>query len=165
MPADGPCATAVDCCGEAICGQGKTGEAICRPATCGATGDTCQTNDDCCDLRQSCSGTGGNKTCQAPPKRLNPVTECVSDNGDGTFTAYFGYQSTYATAVNQAVGGKNKISPGNANRGQPAVFQPGRQQRVFSVVFDGNALVWTLSGPNDKGGTATASRTSAVCAS
>jgi predicted RecA/RadA family phage recombinase len=60
------------------------------------------------------------------------------------------------------IGSGNMFSPAPADRGQPTTFSPGRTplwpNAAFSVIFDGNSLVWTLNGL-----TATASRTGTPC--
>jgi hypothetical protein len=74
-----------------------------------------------------------------------PILECVSDNGDGTFTALFGYRNEYSTPVTIAIGTNNAFSPAPIDRGQPTAFQPGRQVGVFSAGFrQGGSLVWAL---------------------
>lgn len=93
---------------------------------------------------------------------VHPILECVANNGDGTYTAYFGYQNDNAFVVTIPVGPDNKFSPNPENRSQPSVFQSGRSSSypnaAFSVVFDGNNLVWTVW---DR--TASASRASKAC--
>ncbi len=88
---------------------------------------------------------------------VKPVLECVSDNGDGTYTARFGYLNQNAAVVTIAVGGDNKFTPSPQDRGQTTEFQPGRQRDVFRVTFDGSNLVWTLKGPDGRRRTSTAS--------
>jgi hypothetical protein len=79
-----------------------------------------------------------------------PILENVVDNGDGTFTAYFGYENKGATAVTIRIGPDNQFTPAPASRGQPTTFAPGRSapfpQAAFSVVFQGGTLTWTLKG-------------------
>lgn len=84
---------------------------------------------------------------------LNPVMptlENVEDNGDGTFTAYFGYENTNAVSVYVPVGLENMIVPEPADRGQPTTFHPGgtdkHPQSVFTVTFKGGTLKWMLMG-------------------
>jgi hypothetical protein len=98
-----------------------------------------------------------------PTAAVRPVLECVTKNKNGTYTARFGYKNENTVAVTIPVGPNNKFTPNPQNRGQPTVFQPGRIQNAFSVVFDGNNLVWTLKGPDGQGRTSTASRNSAPC--
>lgn len=88
---------------------------------------------------------------------LRPVLECVDDNGDGTYTAHFGYRNEDTINVAVPVGTGNRFTPAPQDRGQTTDFLPGRQVRTFSVVFDGSNLVWTLTGPNGQTRTATAS--------
>jgi hypothetical protein len=102
-------------------------------------------------------------TTTAPKKAVRPVLECVVKNGSGTYTARFGYQNDNTAAVTIPVGPNNKFTPSPQNRGQTTVFQPGRVRNAFSVVFDGNNLVWYLKGPDGQGRTSTASRYSTRC--
>ncbi len=92
------------------------------------------------------------------PKPVRPVLECVTNNGDGTYTAYFGYKNDNTVSVYIPAGSKNKFTPTPQDRGQTKVFLPGRKYRVFTVNFNGNNLVWTLNGR-----TSTASKNSAPC--
>ncbi len=93
---------------------------------------------------------------------LSPILECVADNGDGTWTAHFGYRSNALGLLAALVGADNAFSPGPADRGQPTSFVPGRTYEWpyndFSVVFDGNDLTWTLGGAS-----VTANRGSVPC--
>ncbi|HEX3557099.1 MAG TPA: SdrD B-like domain-containing protein [Thermoanaerobaculia bacterium] len=93
---------------------------------------------------------------------VNPIFECVAPNADGTYTAYFGYLNPNSSSITIPIGSGNMFSPAPADRGQPTTFNPGRTpfwpNAAFSVVFDGNNLVWTLNGL-----TATASRNSTPC--
>ena len=77
---------------------------------------------------------------------ITPELTCVSDNGDGTYTAFFGYTNPNSYAVTVAEGNDNRFTPPPDSRGQPIVFEPGSQTAVLSVVSDGNALVWHLDG-------------------
>lgn len=99
---------------------------------------------------------------QPPAEAVRPVLECVSDNGDGTYTAFFGYLNPNAFEVSVPVGLSNKFTPAPQDRGQPTMFKSGRTpfwpNAAFSVVFDGGNLVWTLDGR-----TSTASSGSTPC--
>lgn len=88
---------------------------------------------------------------------LRPVLECVDNNGDGTYTAHFGYRNDDVVSVTVPIGSGNRFTPAPQDRGQTTEFLPGRQVRTYSVVFDGSNLVWTLTGPNGQTRTATAS--------
>ncbi len=90
-------------------------------------------------------------------KPVKPVMECVSQTASG-YTAFFGYQNENTVPVVLPVGANNRFSPNPQDRGQITLFQPGRQQRAFSVNFDGSKLTWTLDGR-----TVTASSGSPTC--
>jgi len=79
-----------------------------------------------------------------------PTLENVVDNGDGTFTAYFGYESSNTVSVYVPVGPENMFVPEPVDRGQPTTFHPGgtdkHAQSVFTVTFKGGTLKWMLMG-------------------
>ncbi|KAB2846970.1 MAG: choice-of-anchor A family protein [Melioribacteraceae bacterium] len=105
----------------------------------------------------------GYLTCQVQLEKISPILECVINNGDGTYTAHFGYNNPNSVVVNIPIGTDNKFTPGAQNQGQPTSFNPGRTDYFpdseFTVTFDENTtLVWTLNGK-----TATASKNSAPC--
>ncbi|MBI5667966.1 MAG: thrombospondin type 3 repeat-containing protein [Chloroflexi bacterium] len=97
------------------------------------------------------------QTLAAKTKQVSPVLECVANNGNGSYTAYFGYENRNPVAVTIPRGNNNRFHPEPKDRGQPTVFGPGRQRFVFKVDFNGRNLVWQLKGPDGKGRTATAS--------
>jgi len=82
----------------------------------------------------------------APSLPLQPKIECVRAEGDGTYTAVFGYLNVNEQPITVPIGAGNHFTPLPANRGQPTVFQHGRHHAVFSVNFDGSPLAWTLYG-------------------
>lgn len=85
------------------------------------------------------------------PQPVIPVLNCVRDNGDRTFTAFFGYNNQNNVGVYIVVGDENKFSyPSQSYRGQPKVFFPGIQTNIFSVDFDGDDLTWNLNGTSVK---------------
>lgn len=85
---------------------------------------------------------------KAPPPAglVRPMLDYVTDNADGTFTAWFGYDHRGDKAVRLPIGHDNRFTPPAANRGQPIVFEPGRHRRVFAVAFPRGGLVWHLAG-------------------
>lgn len=93
-------------------------------------------------------------------KQLQPVAECVWDNGDGTRTAVWGWNNPTTDSAYIPVSNKNNMSPGSADQGQPTLFGPGRQRNVFVTTFSGTTSIWHL-GNND----ATVSTGTATCAS
>ena len=98
------------------------------------------------------------KVVNTLPQPVRPVLECVTNNGDGTYTAYFGYKNDNDISVYIPIGNRNKFTPNPQDRGQTRVFLPGRKYKVFTVLFNGSNLVWTLNGR-----TSTASANSAPC--
>lgn len=78
------------------------------------------------------------------PQAIVPILECVQDNGDYTFTAFFGYDNSNEEVVYIPIGIKNGFMPGVQDRGQPKLFLPGNHTNVFNVVFNGKDLTWTL---------------------
>jgi hypothetical protein len=84
---------------------------------------------------------------------VSPIVECVSPYRGGSFIALFGYNNPHALEVTIPVGADNRFERYGEHLGQPTVFTAGRQVNQFAVIFDGEPLVWTLSGR-----TATASR-------
>ena len=77
---------------------------------------------------------------------LNLSVDCVHNNGDGTYTAHFGYQNNYRDdgflVITPAEDGDNVFSPGETDRGQPANFKYGNFPGQFSVTWDGTPLTW-----------------------
>ena len=119
-------------------------------------------NDPGCASPQDNDETNGNS-----PVTLN--AECITDNGNGTFTASFGYNNLTASTVtitdNLPSGSINAFSPAPSNRGQPAVFQPGSHPAAFTAVFViGSSLTWTVQATGLARVSATAASTAPHCA-
>lgn len=99
-----------------------------------------------------------------PVSPLEPFVDCVSPNSDGTFTAHFGYQNSGAATVtipagsNSPQSGVNAFTPAPSDQGQVSVFQPGKVNGAFGVVFDGSRLTWTLQAPGAAVKTVTAKK-------
>ena len=71
----------------------------------------------------------GDKDRDKHDRRVRPIfvrCECIEDEGDGTYTAHFGYESQNASAVTIGAGGDNQIVPLPGRRDQPTRFLPGR---------------------------------------
>jgi len=93
-----------------------------------------------------------------------PLLECIDNNGNGTYTAHFGYLNQSSRNITLPIGHKNEFKPGQPDRGQPTVFLPGEHLDVFSVVFNGNPITWALQADGDHCNQVTASSTSEGCA-
>jgi hypothetical protein len=76
---------------------------------------------------------------------VQPILECVTDHGNGSYTAYFGYHNPNENTVYIEVSNNNRFVPPPHERGQPTAFAPGRAWRVFSVT-DGSPMQWQLDG-------------------
>jgi hypothetical protein len=90
------------------------------------------------------------RSYQQSREKVVPLLECVIDNGDETYIAYFGYKNHNSFQVEIPIGAENNFTPGSKDRGQPSSFAPGRSSPYpnssFQVVFDGNPLTWHLDG-------------------
>lgn len=99
--------------------------------------------------------------------RLQVTGECVYDNQDGTFTAYFGYENNLgvetSVVTDSSKGTVNSFSPAIPAGGQPTVFKIGRNKGVLAVVFNGDPMVWTVQIAPGVRSTATVSRASQLC--
>ena len=81
------------------------------------------------------------------PEKVTPILECVADNGDGTYTARFGYDNPNPFVVVVRADRDNSFQPPPVFRtGQPESFAPGRVVDWFGVLFDGTGLTWVLDG-------------------
>ncbi len=102
----------------------------------------------------------------AGSNNLIPLLNCVTDNGDGTFTAHFGYLNQTASAITVPLGPKNMFVPPPNDRAQPTVFQPGENDDVFQVTFDGTfgqEIKWMLKADGDSRHQVEASAISEPC--
>ncbi len=83
-----------------------------------------------------------------PNRPIYPVYEGYVVNEDQTAVLVFGYYNHNSVAVEIPAGEANGFDPGPADRGQPTVFEPGRQRNVCLLVlpddYEGN-LGWTLT--------------------
>ena len=80
-----------------------------------------------------------------------PTLQCVENNGDGTYTAYFGYINDSSDTVvipYDPSHAKNMFTSEPKYRGQPDTFLPGAHEHVFSVVFDGSKITWMIKEDN-----------------
>jgi hypothetical protein len=79
---------------------------------------------------------------QAP---LVPALDCVSENSDGTLTAFFGYENDNGVSITVPLGPKNAL-PLDPNGYRPTLFEPGVHHFAFGADFaPSQTLVYTLS--------------------
>lgn len=80
----------------------------------------------------------------APDRGLAPVAECVIVNGDGSFTAFFGYTNASGRTVEMRVGDGNRVQGARAT--PPQSFAPGRHVAVLSATSRAGHIRWRLAG-------------------
>jgi hypothetical protein len=99
-------------------------------------------------------------TSTPSPQPVRPILECVKDNHDGTFTAFFGYKNPNSQSIEISIGSRNHFEPGSDDRGQPTRFEPGRTalypDAEFSTEFNASEIRWRLG---DKGAIASVEST------
>ncbi|MFD2443723.1 hypothetical protein ACFSO7_06970 [Bacillus sp. CGMCC 1.16607] len=79
---------------------------------------------------------------------LFPTVKAVYDNGNGTFTAYWGYQNRNDVTVDAK---ESKFISGDVDiKSQPMKndFIAGTNQEAFSTIFKGTHLIWEITGPD-----------------
>ena len=105
------------------------------------------------EIQPDTSKTKEKKT-KPPEYNIYPLLECVSDNGDDSYTAYFGYASEYGEPIDIPVGSSNKFAPNPQDRGQVTTFQPGESNPypdyAFSVLFSEKKITWSIKSPDGK---------------
>jgi hypothetical protein len=91
-------------------------------------------------------------------KAVIPTLKCALHNPDGTFTALFGYDNRNDERVTIPIGEKNQFQPSPKDRGQTTHFETGAEQVAFRVVYhEDDKLTWSLTGPDGKTHSVTAS--------
>jgi hypothetical protein len=81
---------------------------------------------------------------------VQPIFEGWAHNPDGTFSMYFGYiNRNYVETPAVPVGPENKIEPGDADRGQPTLFNTRIRRMAFKIVvpkdWGKKELTWTIA--------------------
>jgi len=74
---------------------------------------------------------------------IRPEGECIQEATAGGFAAVIGYLNPNEFTIVLPAGPLNRFSPGQANLGQPTLFQPGLRRGV-SVVPLSEEIVWTV---------------------
>jgi hypothetical protein len=101
-------------------------------------------------------------------QKISLETQCVVDNVDGSYTAYFSYNNTTAADISIPAASTgtqvNKVTPGDKNQGQASLFLKGIQRGVASITYRTSAIQWTLRPAGGKKVSATASSSSPKCA-
>ncbi|HEY7602995.1 MAG TPA: hypothetical protein VH760_01950 [Gaiellaceae bacterium] len=86
--------------------------------------------------------------CAGAPEPLRPIGifACVQSHGS-SYDVVFGYENDNPVDIPVPVGSSNFVLPRPADRGQPALFRPGRQEHAFVVrgVPNSKLVAWTVS--------------------
>jgi hypothetical protein len=78
-----------------------------------------------------------------------PLLDCIRANGNGTWTALFGYDNRTRSTVTIPVGPDNKLTPTSYGAPQPTTFAPGVHHGVFvAPVTRGAGPMWHLDRTN-----------------
>jgi hypothetical protein len=91
-----------------------------------------------------------------------PSVKAVYDNGDGSFTAYFGYQNLNDVSVDAL---ESKFTSGTVINNQAPWkhnFVPGTNEEAFTATFKGTHVTWELTAPDGQKRTITALSTNAL---
>lgn len=72
-----------------------------------------------------------------------PTVECVEDAGDGTYRAYFGYDTHGGVTARIPLGAGNQIQGGRASGAPPVAFEAGAHRYAFAATFSDH-LTWSL---------------------
>ena len=95
--------------------------------------------------------------------KLTPDLDCVAQNADGNYTAYFGYDNKNAVSLDIPKGFKNAL-PLDVNGWRPTHFLPGSHDFVFGVDFKkSQTLVYTLDPDSSPRTTLYANKHSKAC--
>ena len=125
---------------------------ICEPGGPLGCDDADSCSVDSCQPASGCVHVNDPILCAIPTESVQPIVECVVENGPGDFTAHFGYLNANSAPVSIPVGANNSLAPAPIDRGQTTTFAPGRSPffpaTAFQVDFDGSSLTWTLRSPN-----------------
>jgi glycosidase len=116
-----------------------------------------------CNAAGRCVDSGSATVALVTNAAVSPVLECVVTNGNGSYTARFGYNNRNTVNTTVPAGANNKFTPSPVDRGQTTLFEPGRKVNTFQVTWSGGNLVWSLKGPDGRNRTATASPSSKAC--
>lgn len=92
---------------------------------------------------------------------VTPILEGVYNNGDGTYTAVWGYYNYNKMEVDGLVSVYTGNLVNSTDKPMKENFKPGRIEHAFETKFTGETLVWTLIGPDQTTRSATANASNA----
>jgi hypothetical protein len=87
-------------------------------------------------------GPGVAHAAEAPTAEIRPVAECVLVNGDGSFTAFFGYSNASGRSLRIPDSRTNRVDEPSVR--PPTSFRAGRVVAAFSVTTRDREITWQL---------------------
>lgn len=99
---------------------------------------------------------------------IMPIVECVTEHGDGTYTAYFGSQHSGLKQISIAEqtsssSETNRVSGATSIITHPALFHPGRSYGTLAARFSRGTVTWELGAYGETPIKASASASSPRC--
>lgn len=79
-----------------------------------------------------------------PLCHVEPIGRCVELNGDGTYTAFFGYSASQDMTL--PIGHRNRFLPAPADRGQGTEFSGYVVDHITVTAPIGSTVTWRLDG-------------------
>ena len=106
-------------------------------------------SDGLIDLNDPGCGSSQDNKESDETSALTIGVECITQNTDGSSTAYFSYNNTTARDLEATVGSTtgtsvNEFSPGPRGLGQPSRFKPGLSKGTVPASFTGSELTWSV---------------------
>ena len=78
-----------------------------------------------------------------PYQEVTPLAPCQTENGQ----LMFGYENKNKWPIVMRPGPENRFDPAPIDRGQPAVFESGKNKRAFTAsILAAEVVTWTLDG-------------------
>ena len=135
---------------------------------CDETTHTCVqcTKDEECRGTMKCE----EKTCVDSQKPIIPIFNCVQDNYNGTYTAYFGYENPNEGTISIPACSKQEGIINTINDltedfcEQKDEFEVGRSDGSFYIIFNKDQeVIWTLQNTSKEAQTVKANASSTKC--
>ena len=106
-------------------------------------------SDGLIDLNDPGCGNSQDNKESDETSALTIGVECITQNTDGSSTAYFSYNNATARDLEATVGSTtgtsvNEFSPGPRGLGQPSRFKPGLSKGTVPASFTGSELTWSV---------------------
>ena len=164
-PSKPVCNTESGNCEECVEDTDCEGNKVCEKNT-----NTCVecTKDTDCEGNQACDLE--KHTCYDTQKAVTPLFNCIIDNYDDTYIAYFGYENPNGEEItinagSNEEGAKNLINNSTSYKDQTSTFKTGNVAGAFYVPFKkGQTVTWTLQNNREAPKTVQATSASVKCA-